>query len=213
MVVGNRIGPSLLLPSAGGGAFGEAGELRPQGGAAGRRTGGSSDTFAVALGDFNQDGRVDIALGRSGAPTVVLFNNGTGAFEEEVELPGGDTETQGLVVVDGDGDLDLVVADYGSPNWLIWNDGAGRFVEPLQLPRGSGTRKGYAPRAARCPVLCPMCCSTGKGLWDAMCCIVMQCAVLVCNVLYCYAMCGTELGYAATRSTRLLLGASHSPSP
>lgn len=101
----------------------------------GVQTGGSPFVFAVDIGDFNHDGKLDF-VGQEGigGPIQVFFGNGDGTF-----TPGPVTELPAAVVgggrfhlIDGgmgdlnrDGNLDLVVTD-------------GYYLE-MMLGRGDGT--------------------------------------------------------------------------
>jgi hypothetical protein len=107
-----------------------------------------SDSSAVVAGDFNNDGRLDLAVGNGTSNTVsVLPGNGDGTFQAARTSGAGDG--QGLVVgdVNGDGKIDLVTFNNsvfesdGRLNVLLGNgDGTFRspqtFVLPPQFPPG-----------------------------------------------------------------------------
>ena len=90
-----------------------------------------TEANAVAAGDLDGDGDVDLVLGNAG-PETVLLNDGTGRFAESSgAIPSSGDVTQDVVLgdVDGDGDLDLVIAnESGGPNVLLLNDGRARFT-------------------------------------------------------------------------------------
>jgi hypothetical protein len=80
---------------------------------------GSGD---FALGDFNNDGRLDVAVAdQLGAPTgnlSVFFGNGDGTFQPNLRLDllTGDDAPEGVAAADlnGDGLADLVTTNFGS---------------------------------------------------------------------------------------------------
>jgi hypothetical protein len=96
---------------------------------------------AVALGDFDQDGRLDLVLAgyaSTGAVCQVWRNLGAGIFTKvNVGLPGAYQSSVALGDYDNDGKLDIVLAGLGSPttpicqlwrntgNWVFTNLNAG----------------------------------------------------------------------------------------
>ncbi len=90
-----------------------------------------TETNAVAFGDLDGDGDLDLVFGNAG-PESVLLNDGTGRFALSIErFPAGVVDiTQDVTLgdIDGDRDLDLIVANEGGgPNRLYRNDGRGFF--------------------------------------------------------------------------------------
>ena len=103
-----------------------------------------TNSFAVVVGDYNNDGFTDIYVTRSGfyAGDGQLFrNNGDGTFTDVTEEAGlkdvwGPAFTASWVDYDNDGHLDLFVAnnlgglfDRKVPNRLFHNNGDGTFTE------------------------------------------------------------------------------------
>ncbi|MCU0648380.1 MAG: VCBS repeat-containing protein [Gemmatimonadaceae bacterium] len=90
-----------------------------------------TEANAVAAGDLDGDGDLDLVLGNAG-PETVLLNDGTGRFAESMgAVPARGDVTQDVVLgdVDGDRDLDLVVGnESGGANVLLLNDGRARFA-------------------------------------------------------------------------------------
>ncbi|MCI0589953.1 MAG: VCBS repeat-containing protein [Planctomycetes bacterium] len=98
-------------------------------------------TSAVALGDVDGDGDLDIVVGNSDSDRLLL-NEGFGFFTEGVgQIPAvvGFSSTSALSLgdVDGDGDLDCLVGArfLATPNRLYRNDSSGVFTDAsAQLP-------------------------------------------------------------------------------
>src|ERR1035437_8509611 len=69
-----------------------------------------TNSLSVAVGDFNGDGKLDLAVDNAGSPGTVsvLLGNGDGTFQAPINSPTG-TSSRSLVVGDfnGDGKLDL----------------------------------------------------------------------------------------------------------
>ncbi|MCB0130531.1 MAG: VCBS repeat-containing protein, partial [Caldilineaceae bacterium] len=110
-------------------------------------------TYSVALGDVDNDGDLDLAVGNEsgdvGALTnrdFVYFNEG-GQLEDEPAYVIGDVYFPTRFVawgdMDGDGDLDLVEGNYTGGNQVLLNDGSGNFSNTGQS-LGSGVTYGIA---------------------------------------------------------------------
>jgi hypothetical protein len=96
-------------------------------------TGNSSYSCAVAVGDFNNDSRLDIVVANSGTNNVGIFlSNGTGTFSNQTTYSTGpDSQPYSVAVLDFDNDtrLDIAVANYGSNNMVVFfGDGNGTFT-------------------------------------------------------------------------------------
>jgi FG-GAP-like repeat/FG-GAP repeat len=109
---------------------------------------GKSPT-ALVIGDFNGDGKPDIAVSDSadfrGAGYVsILLGNGDGTFQPPVNYPAGPGPI-GLAIGDfnGDGHPDLAVADYGlsqqpsSTVSILFGNGDGTFQAPVAVAAAS----------------------------------------------------------------------------
>jgi RHS repeat-associated protein len=104
--------------------------------------GAGAAASAVAVGDFNGDGKEDLAV-TTGASTVVIFiGNGDGTFQLPgrsfplVPLPGGVSVSRSIQVGDfnGDGRLDLAVLNRSGVS-IFLGDGQGNF--PARLEYGA----------------------------------------------------------------------------
>ncbi len=107
---------------------------------AGRLPTSSAQTNALALGDVDGDGDLDLLCGDGnafvGAQSRLYRNDGTGTFTDDTtgHLPTATLETTALelVDIDGDGDLDLVLTNgitRADQNRLYRNDGTGTFTD------------------------------------------------------------------------------------
>lgn len=102
---------------------------------------------AVAVGDFNRDGKADLAVANYGSNTFSILNgDGEGAFSPPRSFPVGivnphsGSGPRDLEVSDfnGDGKLDLVVVGGNASGWasVLLGDGEGGFGSPLNLTTG-----------------------------------------------------------------------------
>jgi hypothetical protein len=94
---------------------------------------------AVAVGDFNHDGKLDIvAVG--GSQAMVLLGNGNGTFAAAVNFST-DANAQGVAVADlnGDGKLDIITANHdGNDVSVLLGNGNGTFQAAVNYAVGTG---------------------------------------------------------------------------
>jgi hypothetical protein len=97
-----------------------------------------NDPVGIAVGDFNGDGKMDLAVAnRLSSSVSVLFGNGDGTFQSHVDYGTGGTPTSVAVGdFNGDGKLDLAVADNGVSVFL--NSGNGTFPTRTDFSTGVG---------------------------------------------------------------------------
>jgi hypothetical protein len=85
----------------------------------------SQDSYAVTLGDINQDGYVDLISGNYGQANTLYLNNGTSSPFAGVAGTtfSGVQNTEALAVgdMDGDGDLDVVAGNDSQTNTIYIN--------------------------------------------------------------------------------------------
>jgi len=110
-----------------------------------------SQPHGIAIGDFNGDGKLDMAVttNTTSANVYILLGNGDGSFNINGPTNAGGINPQAIVAGDfnGDGILDLVTADYGNSSITIaLGKGNGTFVGPktTTLFAGGGTPNSLA---------------------------------------------------------------------
>jgi hypothetical protein len=81
---------------------------------------------SLALGDFNHDGNLDLAIGHSRTNVGVALGNGKGTFQAETLTNSGD-QAGSVVVADFDGDGNLDIAAAGSRVDVLYGNGDGTF--------------------------------------------------------------------------------------
>jgi hypothetical protein len=95
----------------------------------------------VAVGDFNGDGRQDLAVSNSFSDSVsILLGNGTGGFTGPTNFPVGGIQPQFLAVGDfnADGKEDIAATSQGSNNVaILLGNGDGTFSSATHLTVGS----------------------------------------------------------------------------
>jgi hypothetical protein len=100
---------------------------------------------SLAVGDFNRDGRLDLAVSNCrcfdpGPSTIsVLLGNGDGTFQRQIEFAAGSTPV-GVVTGDfnRDGKLDLAAINYYDNKLsVLLGNGDGTFQNYVQYPVGS----------------------------------------------------------------------------
>jgi VCBS repeat protein/FG-GAP repeat protein len=144
MVLGASLCFGRALPAAdcNGNGIDDTKDIAPQnfGFLGGRGYFVGSHPVSLITGDFNGDGKPDIATANSDSGDVsVLINGGEGTFNKAVNYSVG-SDPQSLVSADlnGDGSPDLVTACYSSGEVaILLNAGDGTFRDALIYPAGS----------------------------------------------------------------------------
>jgi hypothetical protein len=114
---------------------------------------------AIAAGDFNRDGKLDLAIASNNTGNVsILLGNGDGSFQPPIDIF---VSPELSAVVTGDlnrdGNLDLVVANSGG-TWILLGEGDGSFQPPASIPGSNAPGFGM-------PLLADL---TGDGILDVL---------------------------------------------
>jgi len=88
--------------------------------------------FALGAADFNNDGKIDLAVICNGSGISLLLGKGDGTFQPEVDTPTTGT-LGGLVVADfnADGNLDVATSSDSGRFTLLFGNGNGTFQSPV----------------------------------------------------------------------------------
>ncbi len=96
---------------------------------------------SLVTGDFNRDGKLDLAVANQNDHTVsILLGNGDGTFQSQVPYPAGTPDVAGVALGDfnRDGKLDLVVANPSANTVsVLLGNGDGTFQAPLTYATGN----------------------------------------------------------------------------
>ncbi len=107
-------------------------------------TGSNSRPYSVAVGDFNKDSQLDLAVVNAGADNIGIFlgyQYGYFGIQKQYST-GNNSNPRSIAVADFDNDarLDLAVANYGANNiGILLGDGNGSFVSQRTYSTGSGS--------------------------------------------------------------------------
>src|SRR5204862_441374 len=98
---------------------------------------------SVAVGDFNRDGKPDLATANTSSNTVtILLGNGTGGFSQAAGSPvavGAGPQSVAVGDFNRDGKPDLATANAGSNNvTILLGNGAGGFSQAAGSPVAVG---------------------------------------------------------------------------
>ena len=96
--------------------------------------------WSVAVGDFNGDGSLDLAVANKGSDNVsILSGKGDGTFRSAVNYTTGSApESVAVGDFNRDGKLDLAVGNSGSNNVsVLLGNGNGSFQTAVNYPVGS----------------------------------------------------------------------------
>jgi uncharacterized protein (DUF2141 family) len=109
--------------------------------------GTGSEPYAVAVGDFNGDGKLDLVVPNVSATTVsILLGNGNGTFQTQSQYQAGYAPIAvGVGDLNGDGNLDLAVVNNGNDSnghpgtvTILLGKGDGSFTTGKTFNTGDG---------------------------------------------------------------------------
>ncbi len=121
-------------PTAGSGVFNDSGQTI---GIAANNT----RSFALAIGDLDGDGDIDMFVANDAQGSRVYLNDGAAVFTDTGQSLGS-TPSRDVALgdLDGDGDLDAVVANTNGAANRVWqNDGSGVFSETQNFGSNNST--------------------------------------------------------------------------
>ena len=100
--------------------------------------------MSVAVGDFNGDGKPDLAIARGDGTVTVLLGTGGGGFAAAPGSPfpaGSGPSAVAVGDFNGDGKPDLAIADYDANRvTVLLGDGTGRFTAAPSSPFPAGSQ-------------------------------------------------------------------------
>jgi hypothetical protein len=105
-----------------------------------------SSTRAIAIADFNGDGKLDIAACHEEAGLFLYFNQGGGKFSAGLKIADKDALPYSMIAADlnKDGKPEIIVGYVKAPGAIYWNDGSGRKFERVPFGDAKGAIYGMA---------------------------------------------------------------------
>ncbi len=102
-----------------------------------------SSSYSITYGDFNGDGKVDLAMANFGTATVtILLGNGDGTFAAPTTVSTTVSRPNGMLAADfnGDGKLDLAIANtYSAYVGILLGNGDGTFTSAANVSLAEGS--------------------------------------------------------------------------
>src|SRR5215831_16859819 len=92
---------------------------------------------SVAVGDFNGDGKLDLAVANFSGTVSILLGTGTGSFGAKTDFNAGGGDSVAVGDFNGDGKLDLAVANFSGTVSILLGTGTGSFGAKTDFPAGA----------------------------------------------------------------------------
>jgi hypothetical protein len=106
----------------------------------------ASSTRAIAVADFNGDGKLDIAACHENLGLYVYFNSGKATFGMGQQITGREALPYSMIAADlnRDGKPEIIVGYVGAPGAVYFNDGSGRNYRRVPFGDNQGAIYGMA---------------------------------------------------------------------